>query len=41
MIFKDRSHPNINKNRSTPGYLKMNLANSKDKENFLKAARDK
>ena len=33
--------PKINKNRSTPPHLIVKLANSKDKEKILKAARDK
>ena len=37
----DRSNPNINKNRSTPGHLIVKLVNLIDKENFLKAAREK
>ena len=37
----ERSPPKINKNRSTPRHLIVKLANSKDKEKILKAARDK
>ena len=33
--------PKINKNRSTPRHLIVKLANSKDKEKILRAARDK
>ena len=33
--------PKINKNRPTPPHLIVKLANSKDKEKILKAARDK
>ena len=33
--------PKINKNRPTPRHLIVKLANSKDKEKILKAARDK
>ena len=33
--------PKINKNHSTPQHLIVTLANSKDKEKILKAARDK
>ena len=36
-----RSPPKINKNHSTPRHLIVKLANSKDKEKILKAARDK
>ena len=35
------SPPKINKNHSTPRHLIVKLANSKDKEKILKAARDK
>ena len=38
---KERSPTKINKNRSTPRHLIVKLANSKDKERILKAARDK
>ena len=37
----ERSPPKINKNYSTPRHLIVKLANSKDKEKILKAARDK
>ena len=37
----ERLTPKINKNRSTPRHLMVKLANSKDKEKILKAARDK
>ena len=37
----ERFLPKINKNRSTPRHLIVKLANSKDKEKILKAARDK
>ena len=37
----ERSLHKINKNRSTPQHLIAKLANSKDKEKILKAARDK
>ena len=37
----ERSPPKINKNLSTPRHLIVKLANSKDKEKILKAARDK
>ena len=37
----ERSPPKINKNHSTPRHLIVKLANSKDKEKILKAARDK
>ena len=33
--------PKINKNRSMPQHLIVKLANSKDKEEILKAERDK
>ena len=36
-----RSPAKINKNRSTPGHLIMKLANSKETQKILKAARDK
>ena len=36
----ERSPPKINKNRSTPRHFILKLANSKDKEKILKAARD-
>ena len=35
------SPPEINKNHSTPGHLIVKLVNLIDKENFLKAAREK
>ena len=38
---RERSPTKINKNRSTPRHLIVKLANSKDKEKILKAARDK
>ena len=37
----ERSSPKINKNCSTPQFAIVKLANSKDKEKILKAARDK
>ena len=37
----ERSPPKINKNRSKSQHLTVKLANSKDKEKILKAARDK
>ena len=37
----ERSPPKINKNCPTPRHLIVKLANSKDKEKILKAARDK
>ena len=37
----ESSPPKINKNHSTPRHLIVKLANSKDKEKILKAARDK
>ena len=37
----ERSPLEINKNRSTPRHLIVKLANSKEKEKILKAARDK
>ena len=37
----ERSIPKINKNHSKPRHLIVKLANSKDKEKILKAARDK
>ena len=37
----ERSPTKINKNHSTPQHLIAKLANSKDKEKILKAARDK
>ena len=37
----ERSPHKIKKNRSTPQHLIVKLANSKDKEKILKAARDK
>ena len=37
----ERSPPKINKNHSTPRHLIVKLANSKDKEKILKAAREK
>ena len=40
-IQKIDSPPKINKNCSTPPRLIVKLANSKDKEKILKAARDK
>ena len=37
----ERSPPKINKNHSTPQHLIAELANYKNKEKILKAARDK
>ena len=37
----ERSPTKINKNHSTPQHLIVKLANSKNKEKILKAARDK
>ena len=37
----ERSPPKINKNHSTPRQLIVKIANYKDKEKILKAARDK
>ena len=37
----ERFPAKINKNHSTPPHLIVKLANSKDKEKILKAARDK
>ena len=37
----EKSPPKINKKHSTPQHLIAKLANSKDKEKILKAARDK